>query len=58
MVVIGACVCTAQQWEIAGTVGYGAYRSASILSPEGTATAGVRNRYALAASFGHVIGDY
>jgi hypothetical protein len=58
----GGCVCSAQQWEIAGAVGYGTYRNATIFAPEGTATAGVRNRFILGASLGqemheHVSGE-
>jgi len=35
----------AQNWEIGGGVGYGAYKNASISGPGGTADAGVRNAY-------------
>ncbi len=48
-----ASFCPAQEWEVGGAVGYGAYRNASVLSPAGTAVAGVRNRYALSASTCH-----
>ncbi|MCU1232972.1 MAG: hypothetical protein JWP63_939 [Candidatus Solibacter sp.] len=37
----------AQNWELGGGVGYGAYRNGSISGTAGTATAGVRNQYAV-----------
>jgi opacity protein-like surface antigen len=42
-----------QQWEMGATVGYGFYRDGSILSPYGTAEAGIRNRFAA----GILLGD-
>ncbi len=39
----------AQQWEIGGDIGYGVYRSGSIYSPAGDATAGIRNRFTAGA---------
>ena len=40
-----AGVCIAQPYELSGVIGYGAYRDVSIVSPGGTATAGIRNRF-------------
>lgn len=37
----------AQNWEIGGGMGYGAYKNATISGPAGAADAGVRNRFAV-----------
>jgi len=42
----------AQNWEISGGVGFGAYHNGSISGPAGTATAGFRNSYALTGAAG------
>src|ERR1044071_3352721 len=36
----------AQDWELGGVIGYGAYRNGSIIAPAGTGTAGIRSRFA------------
>jgi hypothetical protein len=41
----GACLAQEQQNELSGTIGYGLYRHATVFSSDGTATAGVRNRF-------------
>jgi opacity protein-like surface antigen len=43
--------CFAQQYELGGAIGYGAYRGASVISPGGTATAGIANRFAAGVVF-------
>lgn len=43
----------AQQYEIGADVGYGFYRDGSIYSSQGTAKAGIRNRFAA----GIILGD-
>lgn len=57
-----ASVCVAQTLEVGGTIGYGAYRNASVNAPAGTATAGFTNRFAVGALYGedlyeHVSGE-
>jgi len=43
---LAAAACSAQpRYELGGTIGYGVYRNASINSPNGTATAGIQNRF-------------
>lgn len=39
----------AQDWELGGGVGYGVYRNGTVIAPGGQVTAGVRNRFAVAA---------
>ena len=41
-----AGACLAQQYELGGAFGYGVYTDGSVISPGGTATAGIRNRFA------------
>lgn len=45
--------CFAQQYEVGAGIGYGFYRNGSIYSSDGTAAAGIRNRFAA----GIVVGD-
>jgi hypothetical protein len=45
MAFTGACLAQEQQNELSGTIGYGLYRHATVFSSDGTATAGVRNRF-------------
>lgn len=47
----GACLAQEQQYELSGTIGYGLYRHATVFSGDGTATAGVRNRFAAGVVF-------
>ncbi len=44
-----AAACFAQEWELGGAAGYGIYRNGSITAPAGSATAGIRNRFAVGA---------
>jgi opacity protein-like surface antigen len=46
-----AGACLAQQYELGGAIGYGVYRDVSVISPGGTATAGIRNRFATGVVF-------
>ncbi|HVN07111.1 MAG TPA: outer membrane beta-barrel protein [Bryobacteraceae bacterium] len=48
----------AQQCEIGATFGYGFYRDGSIYSAEGTAQAGIRNRFAAGIVLGTDISEY
>ena len=50
LVCTGACF--AKHYEIGGAIGYGVYHNGSIISPGGTADAGIRNRFAAGAVFG------
>jgi len=52
----------AQQYDLSGLIGYGAYRDHSISSPTGTLTVGMRNTYAAGGLFGqdlysHISGE-
>ena len=46
--VCGACAQTLEplQYELGADIGYGIYRNGSILSPEGSIQASIRNRFA------------
>jgi opacity protein-like surface antigen len=46
-----AGACLAQQYELGGAFGYGVYTDGSVISPGGTATAGIRNRFATGVVF-------
>src|SRR3974377_1059597 len=55
--VVPACCAWAQtfaplQYEAGADVGYGIYRNGSILSPEGSIEAGIRNRFAACITLG------
>lgn len=52
---ISAC---AQQYEVGADVGYGIYRNGSIFSAEGTARAGIRNRFAAGIFLGDDFSEY
>jgi hypothetical protein len=41
--------CLAQEWEIGGAIGYGAYRDVRVNAPGAEATAGIRNRFVAGA---------
>ena len=42
-----AAVCArAQEWEVGGAGGFGAYKNATVTSPTGSATVGFDNRFA------------
>jgi opacity protein-like surface antigen len=47
----GGCLAQEQPYELSGTIGYGVYRTATVYSPGGDATAGVRNRFVAGAVF-------
>jgi len=51
------------QYEVGGFFGYGFYRTATVYTPEGNATAGIRNRFAAGALIGedlyeHISGEF
>jgi opacity protein-like surface antigen len=46
-----AGACLAQQYELGGAFGYGVYTDGSVISPGGTATAGIHNRFATGVIF-------
>jgi hypothetical protein len=46
-----AGACLAQQYELGGAFGYGVYRDVRVISPGGTATAGITNRFAAGVVF-------
>jgi opacity protein-like surface antigen len=50
MMCAGACF--AQKWELGGAVGYGVYHNGSVITTNGTATAGIRNRFVASAIIG------
>jgi opacity protein-like surface antigen len=52
-IVFAAAVASAQPWELGADIGYGVYRDGTIFSDQGTAQAGIRNRFAA----GIVLGD-
>jgi hypothetical protein len=45
LVLVAAGACSAQNWEIGGGMGYGVYHNGSIITTNGTADAGIRNRF-------------
>ena len=48
-----AAVCArAQEWEVGGAGGFGAYKNATVTSPTGSATVGFDNRFAVGAVLG------
>jgi opacity protein-like surface antigen len=47
-----------QQYEIGGILGYGFYRAATVYTPAGDATAGIRNRFAAGAVVGEDLYQY
>ena len=54
--------CFAQQWEVGGLIGYGVYRDVRVNAAGGSATAGIRNRFAAGVVFGedlyeHIAGE-
>lgn len=53
-----ASVCLAQQYEIGADIGYGFYRNGSIYSADGSAKAGIRNRFAAGIVLGDEISKY
>jgi outer membrane protein W len=54
----GACLAQEQQYELGGTIGYGVYRHATVYSSDGTATAGVRNRFVAGMVFTENLYEY
>lgn len=54
-----AGTCLAQtNYEFGGDIGYGIYRGGSVYSPNGTATAGILNRFSAGAVFGDDLYNY
>jgi len=53
-----AAAALAQQYEIGADVGYGFYRNGAIYSADGTAQAGIRNRFAAGIVLGDEFSDY
>jgi opacity protein-like surface antigen len=47
-----------QQYQIGADIGYGFYRDGSIFSGEGTAQAGIRNRFAAGIDLGYELSEY
>jgi len=54
----GACLGQEQPYELGGTIGYGLYRHATVYSSDGTATAGVRNRFVAGMVFTENMYEY
>lgn len=50
--------CSAQQWQLGAGVGYGIYNNGTIFAPAGTATAGVRNRFAVSVWASQDVTEY
>lgn len=48
----------AQPYEVGANIGYGIYRDGTIYSSEGTAQAGIRNRFAAGIVLGNDFADY
>jgi len=48
----------AQQYEAGATIGYGVYRNGTIFSSEGSAQAGIRNRFAAGVNLGEELSKY
>jgi Outer membrane protein beta-barrel domain len=48
----------AQEYEFGGIFGYGFYRDATVFSPNGDATAGIRNRFAAGVVVGQNLYEY
>ncbi|MGA2599050.1 MAG: outer membrane beta-barrel protein [Bryobacteraceae bacterium] len=58
---IGFAFCAAafgQQYQVGADIGYGFYRDGSIFSSEGTAQAGIRNRFAAGIDLGYRLSEY
>jgi len=52
------CCSIAQDTEIGGAAGFGAYHDATITNPEGSARAGFGPRFALSGVVGHNLGEH
>jgi hypothetical protein len=48
----------AQQYEAGATIGYGVYRNGTIYSSDGSAQAGIRNRFAAGVILGDEFSEY
>ncbi len=53
-----ASAASAQPWEIGANIGYGVYNDGTIFSPQGTAQAGILNRFAAGIVFGDEFSEY
>jgi opacity protein-like surface antigen len=58
VVLVFALPAAGQQYEIGADIGYGVYRDGSIYSPEGTAQAGIRNRFAAGIFISEEVTNY
>jgi hypothetical protein len=58
LVLVFAGAAFGQEYEIGADVGYGLYRDGSVYSPDGTAKAGIRNRFAAGVIIGDEFSDY
>jgi hypothetical protein len=58
LVIFGAYAQRPEQFEIGAEIGYGFYRNGSIFSSEGTAQAGIRNRFAAGIRLGYEFHEY
>jgi opacity protein-like surface antigen len=56
--IIFAVAAFGQQYEVGANIGYGFYRNGSIYSADGTAQAGIRNRFAAGLTLGEEFSDY
>jgi hypothetical protein len=54
----GGVLPLAAQWELGGTIGYGAYRNGTLIAPAGKAEAGIRNRFTAGAIIGEDLYNY
>jgi opacity protein-like surface antigen len=57
-VAVFASAAWAQQWELGADAGYGIYRDGTIFSAQGTARAGILNRFGAGIVFGDEFSDY
>jgi len=58
MVFLFATAACAQPWEIGADIGYGIYHDGTIFSADGTAKAGILNRFAAGVVLGDEFSDY
>jgi opacity protein-like surface antigen len=56
--ILGAVTLFAQERQIGADIGYGLYRNGSIYSSEGSAEAGIRNRFAAGIDLGYEFSNY
>jgi opacity protein-like surface antigen len=56
--ILFASACLAQQYEVGADVGYGIYHNGTIFSADGTAKAGIRNRFTAGILLGKEVSKY